>query len=259
MYIDDDDAMMFTPIAVKKLPPAKYLSKMAYDCELERIANTAVTVKWSGEECDQYSEQTRGYFLSFAFGDMTLLDSFEKEFSIMRKFNITDQWVTYTNDTFGYTRNYADLMRANASRIGCASKGCHGVGAWYTAYFCVINQEAIQIGDPIYEIATDNNGAKGVTDNNGLTAECDPLISDEESTTSTVTSTAAFSHASSPESQSTSSLQSISQQSTTSWPFTTASTKSIKSTRQCVTRPRCAPAKSRKARAANFREVPYHV
>ncbi|CAJ0601436.1 unnamed protein product [Cylicocyclus nassatus] len=138
-------------------------------------------------------------------------------------------------------------MRADASRIGCASKKC----SRNYMCLCVTNQKPISAGDEIYEIRTDDD----------VDTECDLPW------TSKITSTTVFPNTSTSEPQyttaSTQFTTASSQYTTASPEYTTTSTKKAKSTIQCVTKTTKTPCATypphvkseRRARAANFREA----
>ncbi|CAJ0601495.1 unnamed protein product [Cylicocyclus nassatus] len=167
--------------------------------------------------------------------------------------------------------SFPNLMQAAATKLGCTIQHCPSLYDYYDESVSVLclTDRTLTDGSEVYtEGSADDCECSGDRVCNPVTMICEvptatfttsTIITTTPTTTSTTMAIKPSSNAVSPfstrEAQSNISLQSTSPQSSTSWPFTTASTKSIKSTRQCVTRPRCVPAKSRKARAANFGET----
>ncbi|CAJ0601493.1 unnamed protein product [Cylicocyclus nassatus] len=169
-YVDHDNAKnLFT-----KLPPAKFLPEMTYDCALEQNATEALAPY---SESDDQLQLVNGHFLySLHSGCENWTDDFIRDIFAVDSdgffSEIKSQFVIYM-DEHGNSRVYVDLMRADVSRIGCSSKTSIKNKHEYCIYLCIINQKSIQKGDVIYE----TGNAK---------PECDPFI-DDSSNESTAT------------------------------------------------------------------------
>ncbi|CAJ0601438.1 unnamed protein product [Cylicocyclus nassatus] len=240
----------------EELPPAKNMYKMAYDCVLEQKAKKALTTLGCNDDSQAFKDP---YITHSNISTALWCELFQVDWYGIASFNTTQSLDYYDWYDEESTTNYVNLMRADASKVGCANMTCQKYRE-FVMYLCITDQGPIENGDELYEIRTDKSDID-TDDECGL-----PW-------TSSITSTTVFPNTSTSEPQyttessqyTTASSQyttASSQYTTASSQHTTASTKKMKSTRQCVTKTTKTPcvtlphAKSkREARAANFLEV----
>ncbi|CAJ0601442.1 unnamed protein product [Cylicocyclus nassatus] len=171
------------------LPPAKNMNKLMWDCALEQEAKDFL----AKQDCDLLTGRKEGleepdkgyaYFITAPIPLFHLTDDYY--FSDVS--DVSDQIVRYM-DGDEPLKQWANIMRANASKVGCANITCrlnddniNGRIAQYNRWKTASNEVHddplgkgnIQKGDTIYEGGTRK-------------AECDPLILAEEIPESTST------------------------------------------------------------------------
>ncbi|CAJ0610080.1 unnamed protein product [Cylicocyclus nassatus] len=152
-------------------PPARNMRKMTYDCAVEQKARDLLATM----SCDElYNGETevgkidleRGFFFS----------GYESIQIILRLYlNSLFDWavlasnssVKYKYRHWGFSNINGNLMRADASKLGCASRECRENNDFpYNHYLCMTDQRNIKDGEELYKVGA----AK---------AECDPLIQAE--------------------------------------------------------------------------------
>ncbi|CAJ0601447.1 unnamed protein product [Cylicocyclus nassatus] len=139
-----------------RLPPARNMRKMAYDCKLEQEAENFLEVLDCAKAIPEQREPDRSYIFASVvlhyplWRDLIYILDWGSE----KVFLNGSQPVKYT-DNDGDLLNYANLMRGSASKIGCAVKTCPDEeDEDFYIDLCLTDERNIRIGEEIYETGT---------------------------------------------------------------------------------------------------------
>ncbi|CAJ0601529.1 unnamed protein product [Cylicocyclus nassatus] len=135
------------------LPKGKAMNKLTWSCDLEAEALTFVS-SCSDDKPDPAPGKSQIYFrdydydyeLSFVIGDLFL--AIDSEALV-----VNTNAVTYDGQT--NLLNYANLIRASITEIGCGWRKCSGAHPTYILY-CLTNQPELTNGEIIYEQGNGN-------------------------------------------------------------------------------------------------------
>ncbi|RCN33885.1 hypothetical protein ANCCAN_20283 [Ancylostoma caninum] len=138
----------------KKLPKAKTMNRMVYDCALEKEAVAALDHKCTYTEPKAPAGKT-GIFYSMDI-DWDVPDITSAAFAWMQEieeFAVSDYAITDKDVKFKdlAIRQYLNLMRPGIKKIGCAEALCKENGLNKYRAFCLTDQPPLKINDVIYE------------------------------------------------------------------------------------------------------------
>ncbi|EYC30750.1 hypothetical protein Y032_0004g1747 [Ancylostoma ceylanicum] len=199
------------------LPPATNMTELVWSCELEQKAITALKdgcvdpatptppanpEKWADlfyTSC-KFSNYDYGGTVEQAFSNNILTELQKMEFKVLPVRTLgTVSSNPIFDDTTGLL-NYANLVRATNTEIGCAMNICPSTaGVGFLTYYCLLNGKTITNGEPLYQGTTKiTDGCKEITCPAGYTCNNATLIcapgaatTTSPTTSSTITTTSA--------------------------------------------------------------------
>ncbi|EPB65308.1 SCP-like protein, partial [Ancylostoma ceylanicum] len=127
----------------KKLPKAKTMNKLVYDCELEKEAKTLLNPKCTYDQPQDPVGKTGIFYSKDIDWDVPEITSavseWIKEISefAVSDIAITDKEVTFKDNAL---REYLNLMRPNLTKIGCAEVLCNDNGMNKYRAFCLTDK-----------------------------------------------------------------------------------------------------------------------
>ncbi|EYC30043.1 hypothetical protein Y032_0005g2414 [Ancylostoma ceylanicum] len=145
----------------KNLPPPKGMTKLYWDCDLEKQAIDIL----KGKDCflaDDPPTNAGGKAQIFEALDASTTPSASSVIKSVIGFSLSDidyvalpiqdgaTEVKYTDDGKESLLNYFTLTQPSSSKIGCAWKKCTN-GQWLNVY-CILDSPAIKDGGVIYEV-----------------------------------------------------------------------------------------------------------
>ncbi|VDL62329.1 unnamed protein product [Nippostrongylus brasiliensis] len=134
-----------------KLPTAKNMRALTWDCELEKLAKEAAS------SCSDKQRPTKDHAQHFRY----MLPSIPNKLSVLEPtvqptedpsggFTTQSSSVVYNGNPI--YKNYANIMRSDTSKMGCSVRVCARDGVAVQTGVCVFDTPEMEKGGKVYEV-----------------------------------------------------------------------------------------------------------
>ncbi|VDL81288.1 unnamed protein product [Nippostrongylus brasiliensis] len=134
-----------------KLPTAKNMRALTWDCELENLAEKAVF------SCPDAETPRKDYAQHFRHMIANVPDKVSALEPIVQPTEDPSEGFTTESSSVVYNgnsiyRSYANLMRSSTTKMGCSVRVCEGKGVLVQTGICLFNTPEMEKGDKVYEV-----------------------------------------------------------------------------------------------------------